>query len=363
MTRDTSHASMAPCVEAALQFAPVPDVQGPLEQYVKPPEFDMRVHAPTHSNSAVCSAIRSVITAPASRASRSNVPTAATTKTATSRVVSAAAAATAAARDGARLGRRRRANTRARTRGDRRRAVAAAYTPCVGRVPLLRLSLTEPLAAKLTDRRVAKLLECAGRNLRHVEIHGAPAAFTGRGLFSRMLTDEENRRGGPLNQLPLLRLQTLDVSRCVGVTSKNVLCFLTRSKVHRRPHEERLKKLGLAGCQIFFTDIPQLDEYVRHERCSSRALEWFDYWGCDLCGEVVGFQCEGCKLELCKDCARLYPGRGFTCDHCEDYWCTDCAHPGDECDCGRVMCDTSEGCSSYDHSSGGYTDTDTDTEI
>ena len=30
VTRDTSQASMAPCVEPALQSAPVPDNQGPL---------------------------------------------------------------------------------------------------------------------------------------------------------------------------------------------------------------------------------------------------------------------------------------------------------------------------------------------
>ena len=37
VTRDTSQASMAPCVEPALQPAPVPDVQGPLLlHHVKP---------------------------------------------------------------------------------------------------------------------------------------------------------------------------------------------------------------------------------------------------------------------------------------------------------------------------------------
>ena len=64
VTRDTSQASMAPCVEPALQFAPVPDVQGPLfeeEQYVQSsdPPLKLPPHAPTHPNSAVCSALRS----------------------------------------------------------------------------------------------------------------------------------------------------------------------------------------------------------------------------------------------------------------------------------------------------------------
>ena len=60
VTRDTSQASMAPCVEPASQSAPVPDVQGPLLQCeVSWPEFCTSLHAPTHPNSAVCSALRS----------------------------------------------------------------------------------------------------------------------------------------------------------------------------------------------------------------------------------------------------------------------------------------------------------------
>ena len=59
VTRDTSQASMAPCVEPASQFAPVPDVQGPLMQFeASVPEFATLLHAPTHPNSAVCSALR-----------------------------------------------------------------------------------------------------------------------------------------------------------------------------------------------------------------------------------------------------------------------------------------------------------------
>ena len=60
VTRDTSQASMAPCVEPASQFAPVPDVHGPPLQYeMSVPESCKLLHAPTHPNSAVCSALRS----------------------------------------------------------------------------------------------------------------------------------------------------------------------------------------------------------------------------------------------------------------------------------------------------------------
>ena len=63
VTRDTSQASMAPCVETVLQFAPVPDSQGPSFeewQYVPSPDpLKLPPHAPTHPNSAVCNALRS----------------------------------------------------------------------------------------------------------------------------------------------------------------------------------------------------------------------------------------------------------------------------------------------------------------
>ena len=62
VTRDTSQASMAPCVDTASQPAPVPDSQGPWStqwQYVSSPDPRTSPHAPTHSNSAVCSSPRS----------------------------------------------------------------------------------------------------------------------------------------------------------------------------------------------------------------------------------------------------------------------------------------------------------------
>ena len=63
VTRDTSQASMAPCVEPASQSAPVPDPQAPflpVKQYVSSPDPDkLPGHSPTHPNSAVCSALRS----------------------------------------------------------------------------------------------------------------------------------------------------------------------------------------------------------------------------------------------------------------------------------------------------------------
>ena len=63
VTRDTSQASMAPCVEPASQSAPVPDSQGPFFeewQYISSPDpLKLPPHAPTHPNSAACSALRS----------------------------------------------------------------------------------------------------------------------------------------------------------------------------------------------------------------------------------------------------------------------------------------------------------------
>ena len=88
VTRDTSQASMAPCVEPALQFAPVPDSQGPLSpesQYVLSPDPRTSLHAPTHPNSAVCSALRSAKAAASARHTGAppRVPNTTTTTTTT----------------------------------------------------------------------------------------------------------------------------------------------------------------------------------------------------------------------------------------------------------------------------------------
>ena len=77
VTRDTSQASMAPCVEPASQPAPVPDFQGwavHMSQYVSSPDPRTSLHAPTHPNSAVCSALRSAKAAASAPGSSSKSP-------------------------------------------------------------------------------------------------------------------------------------------------------------------------------------------------------------------------------------------------------------------------------------------------
>ena len=61
--RDTSQVPMAPWVELASQFAPVPDSQGllfvePQNEWSEPALLKLPPHAPTHPNTAVCSALR-----------------------------------------------------------------------------------------------------------------------------------------------------------------------------------------------------------------------------------------------------------------------------------------------------------------
>jgi hypothetical protein len=146
---------------------------------------------------------------------------------------------------------------------------AANDSSCFGQAANVRLLLTPPLAAALTDRRVARLLECAGPNLRSIEIHGAPATFIGQGLWCRMsqTRGEAVADGRTYWLFHFPQLQTLDLSRCEGVQSGHVLALLFNSDVHTRPRNERLDKLGLAGCSgVAAQDISQLDEFVQHRR-------------------------------------------------------------------------------------------------
>jgi hypothetical protein len=205
----------------------------------------------------------------------------------------------------------------------------------------VRLRIQEgALAAKLTNRRVAKLLECAGPGLHSIEIHGAPAAFTGEGLYSRMLTPEENDVGYFPSRPFSRRLQTVDLSRCVGVRSGHVLRLLTHSQILSRPKTERLHKLGLAGCVVEAEHIPRLDTFVRHARVTSAPFHNFDYWVCAMCDDVIanhGPQCVSCNMTTCADCAG-----DPICKYCDRFVC-DGSDPGafvTECEiCGEQVCD------------------------
>jgi hypothetical protein len=91
------------------------------------------------------------------------------------------------------------------------------------------LTLSGDLAARLTDARVRHVLRRAGPNLRSLTVNDAPAAFTGDGLFAYAArVDVARGRGGvvvaglpaPDDDPAFGRLQTLDLSRCPGVTGR-----------------------------------------------------------------------------------------------------------------------------------------------
>jgi hypothetical protein len=115
------------------------------------------------------------------------------------------------------------------------------------------LTLSGDLAARLTDARVTLVLRRVGPSLRSLVVNGAPAAFTGVGLVA--YTDEALRCGGfatrALSDPAFARLQTLDLSRCPGVTGIAVLGLLHRLRIHHAPKAERLQRLALAGCAVY----------------------------------------------------------------------------------------------------------------
>jgi hypothetical protein len=80
------------------------------------------------------------------------------------------------------------------------------------------LLLEGALAAKLTDARVETLLapEYAGPNLRVIEIHGAPPAFTGKGLGLHL------RSNTTATSSPASKLYTINLRDCKGVRSVDV---------------------------------------------------------------------------------------------------------------------------------------------
>jgi hypothetical protein len=108
------------------------------------------------------------------------------------------------------------------------------------------LTLTGDLAARLTDSRVVRVLRRAGPDLRSLVVTGAAAVFTGTGLVAYATHTDDTHWGdltretctlgsalccvgfcdrarAPSDPPAFPRLQTLDLSRCPGVTGAAVL--------------------------------------------------------------------------------------------------------------------------------------------
>ena len=119
------------------------------------------------------------------------------------------------------------------------------------------LRLCGPLAGKLTNERVRRLLSLAGPNLRSLIVNDAALAFTGKSSsnYARVViaaqggsdgvssttttgalgvtTSADNLEGAPL-------LRTLDLRRCPGITGKRVIQFLSLLRIDCAPQEVRL---------------------------------------------------------------------------------------------------------------------------
>jgi hypothetical protein len=123
------------------------------------------------------------------------------------------------------------------------------------------LTVSGALAAKLTNARFVQLLRRAGPNIRSLVINDAAASFTDTGLLQaygahivEVLGQPQRLPGGslwrPTPGQALAPLQTLDLSRCPGVSGRAVLCLLKRLRLRELPKEERLQRLALAGCAV-----------------------------------------------------------------------------------------------------------------
>ena len=141
----------------------------------------------------------------------------------------------------------------------------------VGQIPgvwqVQDLSMSGDLATRLTDARVCQVLRRAGPNLRSLVLNDAPVAFTGEGLRSYAALVLHALAGGapsapggaeehllptpaPRPNPAFARLQSLDLSRCPGVTGRVVFELLTQLRIHKAPKAARLQRLALAGCDV-----------------------------------------------------------------------------------------------------------------
>jgi hypothetical protein len=182
-----------------------------------------------------------------------------------------------------------------------------------------RLLLEGPLAARLTDVRVSQLLSYAGLDsLQSLVIHIAPAAFTSEVLLraTKLLL--------PKN------LQTLDLSWCPGVKGENILDAL-RLFIADRDKDERLDRLGIAGCAVTSRELILLQDCVRHTQpqvvptstSSFSVCVGFDVGVCAHCDAVVDEKSHRCVT--CDGARCLDPTGGESiCKFCSAFACTGC---------------------------------------
>ena len=149
-------------------------------------------------------------------------------------------------------------------------------------------------------------------------------------------------------------LQLLDLSGCPGVWGGRVLGLLGNTRIGQRPKEERLDKLGLAGCNVRPSHVPGLDRFVRHNRSSPSAREGFDFWVCSLAVKPHVVEtcchCGVCGMFGCKDCvvketvgALLPATLARVCRFCDAFLCEGCYFDGSDplilCGwCGESLC-------------------------
>ena len=193
-----------------------------------------------------------------------------------------------------------------------------------------RLVIDGTIATRLTDERMRWLLSHVGHNLRSVEVHGAPSAFSGEGLLL-------GGGGGLLSaKSHFPNLQTLIIHQCPGVKATFVGSFLRSIGIDDRKKAHRLDQLGLAGCDMSKLDLAALDEYVRHDRDVRLpfAEGHFDLWPCVHCPNVIddGLHCVQCKSVACASHGEEGTGT-YICFFCNAYVClSDACGVDDEAD-------------------------------
>ena len=179
------------------------------------------------------------------------------------------------------------------------------------------------------DARVERLLRRAGPDLRSLVVNDAPANFNGKGLLLAYaaLTD-----GLPTAATPVfVRLLTLDLSGCPGVTGRVVLDLLRQLRMHEAPEEERLQRLTLAGCDVNNSEMAQLYSTFVYHNCSPAPrgpipAGGFDMRGCQKpdCPRVIRdgarAQCRGCMSLVCHAC-RQEGACLSICKHCDAFLC------------------------------------------
>ena len=185
------------------------------------------------------------------------------------------------------------------------------------------LVLDGELGENVTDERFERLMLYCG-DVKHLEVRNAWMDFTGPrvSLAAKFAS-----------------LTTVVLTGCESVDGASIVELMKEIGMTTRRKKDRLRRLHLAGCMVYDTDLRtlsacvflgRLENFVACKKSPDEPHDGIDLWACRICGDVMPIwkaaMCVSCLDAFCVDCLNYdfdaHEAEGSRwCDGCEAFAC------------------------------------------